>query len=212
MFKAIIYTGKGTDMTDNNYTKNSKMNPKHYILCAFFAAFIAVLSQIQIPLPFTPIPISLGVLAIIITGGVLGVKKGLISIVVYILLGIIGIPVFTGFQGGISALAGPTGGYIIGYIPMGVIVAAITSYAFKNSRDKKWPIYIETALVALGAVIGAFVCYVFGTAWFMFMTGNGLMESLVMCVIPFIPGEIIKIIAFVVIMEALKKPIAKLVA
>ena len=88
-----------------------------YILCALFAALIAVCSQIMIPMPFTPVPINLALLAVWVCGGVLGAKRGAITLIVYILLGAVGAPVFVGFNAGLGALAGPTGGYIIGYLP-----------------------------------------------------------------------------------------------
>ena len=189
-----------------------KMKLKDYILCAIFAAFIAVLAQVQIPLPFTPIPISLAVLAVLVTGGLLGVKRSLISIVVYILLGIIGIPVFAGFQGGPNVLVGPTGGYIIGYIPLIIIVAAFTSYATNKAKERGWPAYKKVILLVAGAVVGILFLYALGTTWFMISTGRTLVEALAMCVVPFIPGEIIKIVAFTLIMAALKKHIDRLFA
>lgn len=188
------------------------MKTRDYILCAFFAAFIAVLAQIQLPLPITPIPISLAVLAVLITGGVLGVKRSLITIIVYILIGFVGVPVFAGFQGGMAVLAGPTVGYIIGYIPLIVIVAAFTKYAREKAKEFSWPAYKECAVIVIGAIIGILVLYALGTALFMVMTGRGIVESLAMCVIPFIPGEIFKIVAFTIIIQALKKSIGKLLA
>ena len=188
------------------------MKTKDYILCAFFAAFIAVLAQIQLPLPITPIPISLAVLAVLIAGGVLGVKRALITIIVYILIGFIGVPVFAGFQGGMAVLAGPTVGYIIGYIPLIAIVAAFTKYSRDKATEYSWPVYKECLVLVVGAIVGILILYALGTAWFMIVTGRGVVESLAMCVIPFIPGEIFKIVAFIIIMQALKKSIVKLFA
>ena len=179
-----------------------------YIMCALFAALTAVLSQIMVPLPFTPIPINLGLLAVWVCGGILGAKKGAIAIVVYILLGAVGVPVFAGFNAGLGALAGPTGGYIIGYIPSVIVFALLAGRAINEERGKKtvpgFLLIIASGLPAMAA------CYAPGTVWFMITTGMGLIESLVLCVIPFIPGDVLKVLAAVLICEALKKPLKAL--
>jgi len=177
-------------------------------MCALFAALTAVLSQIMVPLPFTPIPINLGLLAVWVCGGILGAKKGAIAIVVYILLGAVGVPVFAGFNAGLGALAGPTGGYIIGYIPSVIVFALLAGRAINEERGKKtvpgFLLIIASGLPAMAA------CYAPGTVWFMITTGMGLIESLVLCVIPFIPGDVLKVLAAVLICEALKKPLKAL--
>ena len=86
-------------------------------LTALLAAVTAACSWISVPLPFTPVPINLATLAVFLAGGLLGAKYGSISIITYVLLGAIGVPVFNSFTGGIGIITGPTGGYIIGYIP-----------------------------------------------------------------------------------------------
>ena len=179
-----------------------------YVLCALFAALTAVLSQIMVPLPFTPIPINLALLAVWVCGGILGAKKGAISIIVYILLGAVGVPVFVGFNAGLGALAGPTGGYIIGYLPSVVVFALLVrrGEAGKPGR-KNAGVFVLTVLRGLPAMAA---CYAPGTAWFMITTGMGFFESLIMCVIPFIPGDVLKVIAAVAVCEAVKKPLRKL--
>jgi biotin transport system substrate-specific component len=101
-----------------------------YLLCALFAALTAICSQIMIPLPFTPVPINLAYLAVLVCGGALGPKKGAIAMTVYVLLGAIGVPVFHGLTGGLGVLAGPTGGYIIGYIPMALVMGLLAKRSF----------------------------------------------------------------------------------
>ena len=83
---------------------------------ALMAALISVLGPIAVPLPFTPVPISLGILAVYISSYLLGAKTGTLSVIIYILVGLVGLPVFSGYTGGAAKLAGPTGGYIIGFI------------------------------------------------------------------------------------------------
>jgi len=188
----------------------SKNTVFSYALCALFAALVAVLSQIMIPLPFTPVPINLALLAVWVAGGILGAKKGAIAIIVYILLGAVGVPVFVGLNAGLGALAGPTGGYIIGYIPSVIVFALLVRQrdnAEKTTKTAKaFFLLIMRGLPAMAA------CYAPGTAWFMITTGMELLPSLVMCVIPFIPGDVLKIIAAVAVCEALRKPLRGLLS
>ena len=176
-----------------------------YVLCALFAALTAVCSQIMVPLPFTPIPINLALLAVWVCGGILGAKKGAIAMLVYILLGAVGVPVFVGLNAGLGALAGPTGGYIIGYLPSVIVFALLVRQPETRERGGKpakgFILSIVRGLPAMAA------CYSPGTAWFMLTTGMGLTESLVICVIPFIPGDVLKIVAAVAVMGALRKPL-----
>ena len=167
------------------------------ILCAIFAAVIAVATFIQIPLPFTPVPITLSLLAVYLAGGLLGPKYGTISVVVYILIGAIGLPVFSGFRGGIGHLAGPTGGYIIGYIVMALIIGLIVG----SSRTP------ATLRIIIATVSGTIACYIFGTVWFMILMKTGLLEALSMCVFPFLLGDLVKLIAAVLLIRILRKRI-----
>ena len=98
-------------MANERYSKTT-----YLALCGLFAALMAICSFITIPLGFTPVPVNLGTLGVFLAGGILGRKYGTISIAVYVLLGAVGVPVFAGLRGGLGVLAGPTGGYIIGYI------------------------------------------------------------------------------------------------
>ena len=121
-------------MTSRPYSKTTML-----ILCGIFAAVTAICSLITIPLGFTPVPINLGTLAVFLTGGVLGKKYGTLSMTVYVLLGAAGVPVFSGFRGGLGVLAGPTGGYIIGYIAAVLVIGLLAdriSYRFVNSEGR----------------------------------------------------------------------------
>lgn len=155
------------------------LSTRTLILCAIFAALTAVFSQIAIPLPM--VPINLAMLAVFIAGGVLGPWAGALSQVVYVLLGAIGLPVFSQFTGGLSIIVGPTGGYIAGY----VVAALITGFTVQ-----KW---CKPLPLALGMVAGLAACYTLGTAWFMVVTGSALGVALLTCVVPFLIGDAIKI-------------------
>ena len=172
-----------------------------YLLCALFAALTAVCSQIMVPLPFTPVPINLAYLAVLVCGGVLGAKKGAIAMLVYVLLGAVGVPVFVGFSGGLGALAGPTGGYIAGYIAMAVVCGLLKFGHFSDRQNTA----LRIGISVLKGVPVIFTGYAFGTAWFMITMGTGLASSLLLCVVPFLAGDVVKIIAAAGIIEALRR-------
>ena len=172
-----------------------------YLLCALFAALTAVCSQIMIPLPFTPVPINLAYLAVIVCGGVLGTKKGALAMLVYVLLGAVGVPVFVGFNGGLGALAGPTGGYIVGYIAMAAMCGVLKFGG--NSGQQNTALRIGMSVLKGVPVI--FTGYAFGTAWFMISMGTDLASALLLCVVPFFAGDVVKIIAAAGITQALRR-------
>lgn len=168
------------------------------VLCGLFAALTAICSYITIPLGFTPIPMNLGTLGVFLAGGLLGRKFGTISIAVYVLMGVVGIPVFAGFQAGIGVLAGPTGGFIIGYIAAAFIIGAAVDRSGTAESGRK------VALCIGSLILGTLICYVLGTFWFMALTGTGLWASLAACIFPFIPADGIKIFAAAFLVRRLK--------
>ncbi len=157
-----------------------KPNTKMLCACALMSAICAVFSQISLPLAFTPIVINLATLAVMIAGGLLGPVWGAVSLAVYVALGAAGLPVFSAFRGGIGHIAGPSGGYIIGYI----FAAAATGLL--TSRESG---YLR---LCLAMAAGTAVCYAFGTIWYMISTGTPLWPALLGCVFPFLPGDAVK--------------------
>ena len=151
------------------------------VLCALFAAVCAVCSQLTIPIQ--PVPITLGTFAALMAGGFLGKRYGLISLVIYLILGMAGVPVFSMMRAGFSVLAGPSGGFIIGFAPMAFVVGLVM---------EKWGDSFKNMLLA--TVLGTAVCYAMGLAWFMFLTGTGIWSAMVMCMFPFLPGDLAKIV------------------
>ena len=149
--------------------------------CALFAALTAVCSQLAIPMPWG-VPINLALFAVYMAGTMLGPVWGTASQVVFIALAAIGVPVLANFQGGPSAIFGKTGGYAIGYI----LTALLTALLTKALGRKFWSLCVAM-------VVGCAVCYVLGTIWFMVLTGLDLPTSLTYCVIPYLPGDVIKI-------------------
>lgn len=158
------------------------MKTKNLILCALFAAITAVLSQIAIPLPFTPVPINLATFSVFLAGGLLGAGRGAVSQAVYVLVGAIGVPVFAQFTGGLGILVGPTGGYLAGYISAAWLVGFLLP---------RLPRTIWGHMFAM--VLGMLSCYALGTAWFMYLQNVALIPALSMCVIPFFIGDALKI-------------------
>ena len=151
---------------------------------AVCAALIAVCSWISIP---ATVPFTLQTFAVFAVLGILGGKRGTIAVCIYILLGAVGLPVFAGFGGGIGVLFGTTGGYILGFIFMGLI------YWFAVSRFGEKPV-----VRILAMVVGLLVCYAFGTAWFLLVytrrTGAiAVSTALSWCVFPFLLPDFVKV-------------------
>lgn len=174
--------------------KNLKTLDLVYI--AICAALIAVCTWISIP---ATVPFTLQTFAVFLAVGLLGGKKGSIAVLVYILLGAVGLPVFSGFSGGIGKLLGTTGGYIIGFL-----FAALAMWGLEKILSRKlWAL-------AVSMVIGLIICYAFGTVWFMIVymknTGAvGLGTVLGWCVFPFIIPDLIKIALALGLSKTLRK-------
>lgn len=171
---------KETDMRNTNTYK--------MILAAIFTAITSVLAGLSIPIPFTPVPLSLATFGVLLCGGILGFKYGSFSMLLYVLLGGFGVPVFSGYMGGIAKLLGPTGGYIIGYIACAFVIGIFIDSFEKMGFKANFPIGL------FGGILGTLACYFLGTWWFMYVTKNTLTASLMLCVVPFLPGDSIKII------------------
>jgi len=162
-------------------------------LCALFAALTAVLSQIVIPIG--PVPINLATFAVFLAGALLGSKLGAASLATWAALGIAGVPVFTMMRSGPGTLLGPTGGFIFGYIAAAYLIGLVVE---KTNRQNR--MYLYAAAMSAGAL-----CYFApGVLWFMFSTGTGLFETLTICVFPFIPGDIIKLIVAATLAKRLR--------
>ena len=162
---------------------NQKIRTKQMVLIALMTAVTCVLGPLSIPLPFSPVPISLTNFAIFLAIFVLGMKSGTISFIIYLLLGAIGVPVFSSFRGGLQVLAGPTGGYLIGFI----FLALIMGFALDHFDSK-----LVTTII--GMIIGMAVCYAFGTVWLAKLLSLSFKEGLMMGVIPYLAGDAAKII------------------
>ena len=155
------------------------MTTRDMVRCALFAALICVLSPFSIPIG--PIPITLSLFAVMLCGVVLDWKSAGAAVLVYLLLGLIGIPVFSGGKGGLSVIIGPTGGYIWAYLPMAVIISI---FARKGS-------YVRSGIVC---ALSLLICYCLGTLQFCLVANYTVGAALAVCVWPFVPFDIIKAI------------------
>lgn len=180
--------------------KKQKLTTTELVYMALFVALMAVCAWINIP---TAVPFTLQTFAVFFTIGLLGTKRGSLTILVYIILGAIGVPVFAGFKGGPAALFGVTGGYIIGFLFSAIVTGFILS---KFGRT--------IPVMVLSMLAGLFVCYAFGTIWFMLLYthNNGaisLWSTLSMCVLPYIIPDCIKI-ALAIFLTKKLSPFVKL--
>ncbi len=162
-----------------------KMSTKEMVTIAVMAALLCVAGPLSIAIG--PIPLSLATFAVYLAGAVLGAKRGTLAVAIYLLIGLVGVPVFSAFSGGLQKLIGVTGGYLVGYLPC----ALITGLAVKKNEAEPKPLF----KLPLYMVIGTAVLYAIGTAWFMIQTKNNLASALMLCVVPFLVGDGIKIIA-----------------
>lgn len=183
------------------HLKPFKLSPADMVLIALFSVLIAVCAWISIP---SVVPFTLQTLGLFVAMGLLGGQRGTLTVFLYLLLGLSGIPVFSGFRGGFGVLAGVTGGYLIGFLFAALTYWLITA----RSHGKPWP-------MILGMAAGLLVDYAFGTAWFMLFYAQaygaiGLSASLSMCVIPFVIPDLVKLIVAVSVVKALPKHIKTL--
>ncbi len=159
-----------------------KFNLKRYIVVALMAALMCVLSPFSISIPISPVPISLGSFCVYLMVYILGLDATA-SVVIYLLIGAVGVPVFTGFSGGIGKILGPTGGYMLGYIFLSLISGFVLT------------IYYHKKIICLvGMVLGTIVLYSFGSLWLAKVSHMTFAQALFAGVIPFIPGDVVKII------------------
>jgi biotin transport system substrate-specific component len=172
----------------------SHTTTKNLVLMALFAAIICVLAPLSIPIG--PVPISLTNLAVYFSLYFLGWKKGTVTYVIYLMIGLVGLPVFSGFTGGVGKLAGPTGGYLIGFIFMAGI-AGIFIQKFSSN----------VLVCVLGMILGTAVAYALGTIWFCLSTGTGVAAALATCVFPFIIGDLAKMIVAALAAPAIAKSV-----
>lgn len=164
--------------------------------CALMAALMCVLGPMSIQIG--PIPVSFTNLVIYLAVYLLGMKGATISYLVYLLLGAVGMPVFSGFAGGLGKLAGPTGGYLIGFI----VMALISGFVMEKS-------HANAVITILGMIAATLVDYVFGTIWFVLQMQCEVWYALTVCVFPFLLVDLAKILIATVLGKTIRVALAK---
>lgn len=170
-----------------------KSKSHNITVTALFSAVICILSVVT--LPIGPVPLSLSLFAVILSSTVLSVRQSLLSVILYILVGALGIPVFSGFKGGFYVLFGATGGFIFSYIPVAFINSFISS-----KTNKKMPKFI-------GGILSLIPLYAWGTLQYSVVCSQDFKASFAICVLPFVAFDVIKAISAVCIGIKLKKVI-----
>ena len=171
--------GRTLFMQNIKTTQNSRIFDMARV--SLMCAILCILSPISIPIG--PIPVSLSLFAVYLTCFLLDTKKSLCAVSLYILIGFVGLPVFSGYAGGAAKLFGPTGGYIFGYL----LIALISGIFMEHFPQDKWAFRIT------GCILGLIICYALGTAWFMLLSKTAFNEALALCVLPFVPFDLLKI-------------------
>ena len=170
--------------TTNTTNAAGKSSPRRLVLIAMMTAITCILAPLSIPIPVSPVPISLTNLVLLISVYILGWKDASISFIIYLLLGLAGLPVFSGFSGGLGKIAGPTGGYLAGFIFM-TVIAGLPA--------------------VIGMALGTAVAYAFGTAWLAIQMDLTFISALSIGVLPYLAGDTLKIILAVIAGPMLKK-------
>ena len=171
-----------------------KPDTRRLTLCAVMAAVMCAIAPVSIPIG--PISITGGTLAIYLTAYLLGGVWGTVSVLVYLLVGFVGLPVFSNYMGGAARLLGPTGGYLVGYLPMAFLAGLLIEQTWRRldgQEQKNAPRAL--AVQCLAMALATAVLYAFGTAWYCFQAGVDLQKALAACVFPFIPFDLMKMAA-----------------
>ena len=174
------------------------MKTREMAFIAMLAAFLCVLAPFSVPAGV--IPITLATFAVYVAAAVSGKREGTIAVILYILIGGIGVPVFSGFTGGFQKIAGVTGGYLVGFIPC----AFLTGWLIDRHEKRKW-------IYPLAMAAGTLVCYALGTAWYCVLTKTGLSAALTMCVVPFLAADAVKIAAASAVSVPLRPRIRRII-
>jgi len=184
--------GEGENHNQSQARRREKLSltAGEIALVGLFVAIICVCAQISIPVS---VPITLQTFAVMLTLGLLNEKKAFFAVLSYLILGAVGVPVFAGFRGGISAFFSPTGGFLIGLLFMPIL-----HYVFCKARGKS-----RRARV-ISLTLGLILCFALGTLWFCTVANVGAVEGITVCVLPFILPEAVKMLLAVYLSEKIR--------
>lgn len=170
---------------------------RRIVFTALFAALIAVCGFISIPIPGTPIPIVLQNMLVVLTGLMLGPVWGVAATVLFLVSGALGLPVFSGGTGGIARLMGPTGGFLYGYALATLVSGLIAQRPKYGTKTPVWRLVLAT-------VLGFVVMYIPGVLHFLRVMDKPISQTMTLCVIPYIPGDAVKIVVAVLLSTKLR--------
>ena len=177
---------------------------KNIVFTALFAAISAVSGFIAVPIPGTPVPIVLQNMMVVLSGMLLGPLLGTASSMLFIVSGLLGLPVLSGGTGGFAKLMGPTGGFIIGYVFSSLASGLVAGRPAVGKR-------ISLVRIIVAAVLGFAVMYVPGVLHFMRSLDKTFGETLALCVLPYLPGDAVKIILCIILTKTLRNSVASFV-
>lgn len=184
----------------SNYSKEIIMNHTHTLrtkqltTIALMTAITCILAPLAIPIPISPVPITLTNLVLYISIFILGWRSATISYFIYLLLGLVGLPVFSGFAGGPGKLFGPTGGYLIGFI----FLLVLSGWLIEHFNGNTW-------LNCGAMILGALVTYAFGTTWLSAQLDLTFLQGLAAGVFPYLIGDAVKILIALLVGPILQK-------
>lgn len=166
--------------------------PKNMAYISLFTALLCVLSPLAITLPISPVPFTLGTFVLYIAIYIIGLKRGLISFLLYLLLGFVGLPVFAGFTSGPARLFGPTGGYLFGELFLVLLLGLFLKKSY-----------------SLGLILGTLACYLFGTLWLSYLNQLTFFSALGIGVLPYLPFDAIKILGALLLAPRIRSRLIK---
>ena len=159
---------------------------------AGFALLTAIAALIRIPLPFTPVPITMQTFVVLLSGVILGGRKGTISQIIYVSAGIAGLPIFAGMTSGIALLAGSTGGFLVGFIVAPKVIGLVLGESKERGR------------LILALIAGTVTIFLLGNAWLLILMNGDVAKPLSLGFIPFLPGAVIKVGLVIAVVEAMR--------
>lgn len=172
--------------------------PYELTLVALTTAVICILGPFAFALPFSPIPFTLGLLGVFLATFLLGPRLGTISCLLYVLMGTIGLPVFSGFTGGIAVPLGPSGGYLLGYL-----LIPICCFPFRKINA------FQLLKILPGALLGLLLCYLCGTFWLSFQLGLSFYQAFLIGTLPYVPFDFIKLLVAYFMSNTIQKRLTK---
>ena len=167
--------------------EKTKVNVQDMAMTALMAAVLAVLSPWSIPIG--PVPVSLGLFGVYLAALLLGPWKGTLSVLIYLLLGFVGLPVFSGFSGGPQRILGPTGGFLVGYLPLALLIGLLSDALLRKKKVR-----YSFPLLVVGMAAATLLLYALGTLWLMAWGKYPFAEALGLAVVPFVPFDLAKLL------------------